>query len=379
MLLRPRFSLDGNFTAYIPRQLTSFDLRLAAAAPEAVGFPGKIIYSGCRPCLTWADSRNFVVEYRPRFETFIHAGSCRKLTYTWVSGGPFHVDVLHNRETGDWNIYKFKDGQLISHACGRGYGEAMIHASAIGLDAEEPAFTFGGDPEECRRENLAQIECAGKGEAERADGFEPGEDSSPQTLVFGAVPSILGGSNLVFVPGEKAQELAAIGEALTARTWGEFKLKMPANRLPELLTTFPECGAWSSFDRYYQANAQSGAREERESLWQEYTNLAPGQRMPLDDDAFEVNAVPGLSEGNWPERPEQAMLRWLPPLICGRLGRRVYSRRQGDYLIFDPGRAPEILAALEAAGYCCCWDEDLVQRACGSRSRVFFLTARAQT
>ena len=372
MLLRPRFSLDGNFTAYIPRQLTSFDLRLAAAAPEAVGFPGKIIYSGCRPCLTWADSRNFVVEYRPRFETFIHAGSCRKLTYTWVSGGPFHVDVLHNRETGDWNIYKFKDGQLISHACGRGYGEAMIHASAIGLDAEEPAFTFGGDPEECRRENLAQIECAGKGEAERADGFEPGEDSSPQTLVFGAVPSILGGSNLVFVPGEKAQELAAIGEALTARTWGEFKLKMPANRLPELLTTFPECGAWSSFDRYYQANAQSGAREERESLWQEYTNLAPGQRMPLDDDAFEVNAVPGLSEGNWPERPEQAMLRWLPPLICGRLGRRVYSRRQGDYLIFDPGRAPEILAALEAAGYCCCWDEDLVQRACGSRSRVFF-------
>lgn len=370
MLPQRRFPLDGNFTAYIPRQLTSFDLRLAAAAPEAAGFPSKITYSGCRPCLTGPDSRNFVAEYRPRFETFIHAGSCRKLTYTWISGGQFHVDVLHNRESGEWNIYKFRAGQLISHVCGQGYGEAMIHASGIGLDAGEPAFTFGGDPEECRGENLAQAESAGEGEAERAEGLEPGENSGLQTLVFGAVPSVLGGSNLVFVPREKARELAAIAEALASTTWGEFKLKMPASRLPELLTTFPECGAWSSFDRYYHAFAKSGTREEREVLWQEYKDLAPGQRMPLDDDAFEVNAVPGLGEGNWPERPEQAMLRWLPPLICGRLGRRVYSRQRGDYLIFDPGRAPEILAALEAAGCCCCWDEDLVRRACGSRSSM---------
>jgi hypothetical protein len=62
------------------------------------------------------------------------------------------------------------------------------------------------------------------------------------------------------------------------------------------------------------------------------------------------------------------MLRWLPPLIRHRWGRRVYSRRRGDYLIFDPARAPEILAALEGAGYSCCWDEELVGRACGNRA-----------
>lgn len=331
--------LDRNFTAYIARQLTSFDLRLAAAAPEAVGFPGKITYAGCRPGLTSPELRNFIAEYRPRFETFINAGACRKLTYTWTGGGPFHVDVLHSRETGEWNIYKFRSGQLVSHVSGQGYGEVMIHASAIGLESAEPAFTFLGDPEDCRRENLAQIECVREEEGECSDRFEAGEDSGLQTLVFGLVPCLGTGSNLVFVPLEKAKELAAIREALAARTWGEFKLKMPAKRVPELLSTFLECGAWASFDAFYQIHARSGTRKEREALWQRYEELAPGERMPLDDDPFQAEAVPGLSDGQWPERPEQAMLRWLPPLICGRLGRRVYSRRRGDYLIFDPARA----------------------------------------
>lgn len=355
--------LEGNFTAYIPRQLTTFDLRLTAAPLEAVGFPSRITYAGSRPGLTTAGPRHFVAEYRPRFETFIHAGSCRKLTYTWVSGGPFHVDVLHNRQSGEWNIYKFCSGRLLSHLSGQGYGEAMIHASGIGLDRAEPAFTFLGDPEECRQENLAQAECVAEGEAGPEDGsghHEPGL----LRLVFGAVPSAGCGSNLVFVPLEKARELAAIGEALAAKTWGEFKLKMPSNRLPELLSTFLECGAWACFDAYYQAHEQSGTRVEREALWQRYEELAPGERMPLDHDPFQLDRVPGIGDGNWPERPEQAMLRWLPPLICGRLGRRVFSRRRGDHLIFDPVRAPEILAALEGAGYSCCWDEELVRRSC---------------
>ncbi len=356
--------LEGNFTAYIPRQLTTFDLRLAGAPPEAVAFPAKIVYAGSRAGLTSARPRPFVAEYRPRFETFIHAGQCRKLSYTWASGGPFHVDVLHNGQTGAWNIYKFDAGRLLSHVCAQGYGEAMIHATGVGLDAVEPAFTFAGDPEECRRENLAQADSVSEAAAEEM-GPEAGEEAGPPTLVFGVVPSALGGSNLVFVPMEKAMELAAIAQALRAKTWGEFKLKMPPQRLPELLRTFLECGAWSSFDRYYTANAESGTRVERETLWAQYEQLAPGERMPLDDDCFQVAAVPGAGDGSWPERPEQTMLRWLPPLVCGRLGRRVSSRRRGDYLFFDPGRAPEILAALESAGFSCCWEEELVRRACG--------------
>lgn len=369
MLPHPSFpgGLDQNFTAYIPRQLTSLDLRLAGASSEAVGFPRRITYASDRPALTTPERRLFAAEYRPRFETFIHAGSCRKLTYTWVAGGPFHVDVLHNRETGVWNVYKFSAGWLLSHASAQGYGEAMIRASCIGLHAAEPAFTFTGDPEECRRENLAQAGSVNQGELE-AVGSEPGGDSGPQILVFGIVPCALGGSNLVFVPPEKARELAAIREALRARTWGEFKLHMPPSRLPELLTTFLECGGWASFDLFYRAHAESGTPAERDVLWQRYEKLMPGERMPFDEDPFKLEAVPGSGNGAWPERPEQAMLRWLPPLVCGRWGRRVNSRQRGDYLIFDPGHAPEILADLEAAGFSCRWDEELVRQACGTRA-----------
>jgi hypothetical protein len=367
MLPQPRFpDLERNFTAYVPRQLTTLDLRLAGASPEAVGFPRRITYAGYRPALTRPELRPFLAVYRPRFETFIHAGSCRKLTYVWVVGGSFHVDVLHNRETGKWNVYKFSAGRLLSHAFAQGYGEAMFRASGIGLHAAEPAFTFTGEPEECRCENLAQAESVNQGEPE-AGGPEPGGDSGPQTLVFGVVPSAMAGSNLVFVPLEKARELAAIRQALTARTWGEFKLKMPPSRLPELLTIFLQCGAWASFDLFHRAHAKSGTPPERDALWQQYEKLALGERMPLDEDAFHLAMVPGSGDGTWPERPEEAMLRWLPPLICGRWGRRVNSHRRGDYLIFDPGSAPEILAALEAAGFSCCWDEELLRQACGTR------------
>ena len=370
MLPQHRFpdGLDGNFTAYIPRQLTTFDLRLAGDPLEAVGFPQRINYAGYRPALSTPERRLFLAEYRPRFETFIQAGSCRKLTYTWAAGGPFHVDVLHNRETGEWNVYKFSAGRLLSHVSAQGYGEAMIRATALGLDASEPAFTFAGDPEECRRENLTQAESANEGESETS-GPEPGDQSGLQTLVFGVVPSATGGSNLVFVPRQKARELAAIREALTAKTWSEFKLKMPASRLPELLITFLEWGAWRSFDLFYRAHAETGTPAERDALWQRYEALTPGERMPLDEDVFHLEAVPGAGQGNWPEQAEQAMLRWLPPLICGRWGRRVSAHRRGDYLIFELSCAPEILAALEGAGYCCCWDEDLVRQACGTTLR----------
>ena len=257
MLPQRRFPRDGQFTAYIPRQLTTLDLRRAAAPLEAVGFPGKIAYAGLRRALLSPRTMRFVAEYRPRFETFIHAGPCRKLTYRWTAGGCFHVDVLHDGDTGDWNVYKFRSGQLMSHIAGQGYGEAMIRATALGLDASEPGFTVGEDPKESRRENMAQAEAGS--ESQKESGEEQEDDSYRQTLVFGVVTSARGDTNLVFLPVEKARDLAQ-----ASRTRSEFNLT-------------------------------------------------------------------------------------------------------GDYLVLDAARSPEILAALEAAGYDCRWDEELVRRACGIR------------
>jgi hypothetical protein len=173
---------------------------------------------------------------------------------------------------------------------------------------------------------------------------------------------------MVFAPLQKAEELAAIRKALRAQTWGEFKLKMPPGHLAELLAKLLAYGSWTCFDHFYRAQAKADTRAERESLWQQYESLNPGERMPLDGDKFKIDAVPGAGSGQWPERPEKAMLRWLPKGICDSFGRRAFSPATGDYLMLDPGRAPEILAALEGAGYGCRWDEDLIGRACGMRS-----------
>jgi len=38
--------------------------------------------------------------------------------------------------------------------------------------------------------------------------------------------------------------------------------------------------------------------------------------LPDDDAAFDVDVLPGFTEGDWPEWPEQKMLDWLPAEIC---------------------------------------------------------------
>ena len=45
-----------------------------------------------------------------------------------------------------------------------------------------------------------------------------------------------------------------------------------------------------------------------------------GEPLPTDDAAFDVDLLPGFTEGDWPEWPEQKMLDWLPAKICREYG-----------------------------------------------------------
>src|SRR5579871_2707206 len=370
MLSHPRFpqGLADGFTAYIPRQLTTCDLRVVAAPLEEVGFPRKIRYAGHRRGITAPRLRPFVAEYRPRFETFIHAGACRKLTYISSCAAAFHVDVLQNSQNGEWSLYKFNAGRLLSYISAQGYGEALIRASAVGLDGEEPALTFCGDAEECRRENQAQREIIGRAEDVHARGTEARAPIS--TLVFGVAPSVAGGMNLIFVERQKALELAAIHEASRAQTWGEFKLRMPPEPLRQVLAEFRK-RPWASFDSFYGEHVKTGTGEERESLWLKYERLGPGERMPFDEDSFPACSFAGAAHRDWPEHPEREMLSLLPPSVQREWGRRA-SGPWGECILLDPLRAPEIISALENAGFTCCWNEELVQRACGLRRKLSY-------
>jgi len=371
MLPRKRSSITavfrGNCTAFIPRQLTAPDLDWLKLPRALAGFPTQLTYRDVRPGLT-GGSRIFVAEYRAQGESFVQADACRKLTYRWVGGGEYHVDVLHDGVSGRWSVYKFKAGKLVSQVAGEGFGEAMIRATAFGLDRQEPAFTFIGEVGECQAENRAQAARAHAAEM-RARARQQ-QDQPPdianlraQKLAFGMVSKSGESANLVFIPLEIAADLADIHRATKAASWGEFKVLMPAARLRPLMRKMKEVYGWQSFDDYYEERRASGTRAERESLWLEW--CASPNRAPLDEDRFKPDQIPGYRHGDWPERAEQTMLSWLPTEIGVEFGTTETSALHGDFLRLDTARVPEILEALERAGYECVCQEELVRKACG--------------
>jgi hypothetical protein len=282
----------GNCTAFLPRRFTPVELGWRGLPAELLGFPVRLTYRDVRSSLTGGE-RVFVAEYRPQPESFVHAGRFRKLSYGWSGGGPYHVDVLHDGNSGVWSIYKFRLGMLVAEVAGQGFGEAMIRATAIGLDPEEPAFTYIGDEEECRRENRAQAEVAARTAHVNQD-WRGGGDARPHPLVFGMILRD-GVSSLVFLPREVAIASAAAAEMLSGGDAGKL------------------------------------------------------------------------------EWPDQSMAQWLPPEVWTEFGRAIAgppggvgkSGQRDEHIVLDWKRAPEILGALERAGYECICDEELVKRACG--------------
>ncbi len=150
-------------------------------------------------------------------------------------------------------------------------------------------------------------------------------------LVFGLRPKV-GEKFLVFIPEEEAKRLAQIHEAIeVSETWGEFRKRMPEADLKEVLDDFLD-------------------REEQ---------------LPNDSDPFDTDMLPGLSDGDWPDWPEQKMMQWLPREIWTKFGRVESSVLNGPFLILDLHRRSEILTALARAGFDCILDEKLVLKACG--------------
>lgn len=130
------------FCRDIPPQFTEVDLEEVAAPAAAVGFPRSLVFRGqqaSRP----DDDQSFAALYFPVFETFIDAANCRKLTYQWIWGGTFHVDVLHTVQSG-WLLYKFESGRLLWYVSAYRYEDAFTEAITRGLEANEPAVLEAG-------------------------------------------------------------------------------------------------------------------------------------------------------------------------------------------------------------------------------------------
>jgi hypothetical protein len=146
-------------------------------------------------------------------------------------------------------------------------------------------------------------------------------------LVFGVTRSGAGNETLVFIPAERALELAAIqGVIENAATWQEFAEKIPARDWNELLEGFDS--------------------------------------PPDPDDGFDPCQI-GVCDGDWPEWPEQKMMAWLPVEVWQEYGSVHDSRLNGQFLALDPSNVSELVEALARRGYVCRRDDVLVRAACG--------------
>lgn len=150
-------------------------------------------------------------------------------------------------------------------------------------------------------------------------------------LVFGRICGGAGGDTLVFLPAERAQELAAIHFAIaTATTWRQFSRIIPAQDWHAALQGFSN----------YEAPVYLDAE-------------------------FDSAMLPGFEDGDWPDWPEQSMMRWLPGEVWRKYAVVHQSVINGPFLSFDPKLEAKIVEALEAVGFACQRDNALVVWACG--------------
>jgi hypothetical protein len=152
--------------------------------------------------------------------------------------------------------------------------------------------------------------------------------------VYGVITRGIDEKNLVFIPEAEAKRLAAIYDAIyTSKTWGDFVRQMPPDDLQDVLARF------SDYD------------------------IDP----PKKEDKFTDDFLPpAYFDGDWPDWAQQKMFQWVPSSIIEKYGTAMPTTINGSYLILDPARKAEIVAEMQAAGFDCMEDEELVNGACGS-------------
>ncbi|HWO41474.1 MAG TPA: hypothetical protein VNO43_06685 [Candidatus Eisenbacteria bacterium] len=121
------------------------------------------------------------------------------------------------------------------------------------------------------------------------------------------------GGSLVFIPKYLAVELVNLWAALqSSRTWGELKSRIGDERYQEILMPY--------FENFYDelSSELDLTREEAMEQFQARRGLKDleiGDRLPEDDDLFDIRDVLGLADGDWPEWPAQEMLNRVPDKI----------------------------------------------------------------
>ncbi|NIL81087.1 hypothetical protein [Rhodococcoides kroppenstedtii] len=134
---------------------------------------------------------------------------------------------------------------------------------------------------------------------------------------------------LVFIPKARAEQLSVLQSDFA--TWGDAKRKLSPD-------------TWAGVVERFDAGEAD---------------------VPADDEPYDLDAVPGHADGDWPAWPARDMLRDVPASVCEKFGRVEDSVHNGSYLHLNSVDEDQILEALRGHGWTCTRDDTLVNRASG--------------
>ena len=123
------------------------------------------------------------------------------------------------------------------------------------------------------------------------------------------------GVGVTFARRSDAEYVAQIWKALdNSKTWGEFRANLPV-------------GEWAA-------------------------NMAAHfEDIPLDDEPFDANAVPGYLDGDYPQWLRQVAFKWLPQDLIEQYGEVQTSVLNGDFLDIPVEKLDQVVDALRALGH----------------------------
>ncbi|MBY6350823.1 MULTISPECIES: hypothetical protein [Rhodococcoides] len=134
---------------------------------------------------------------------------------------------------------------------------------------------------------------------------------------------------LIFIPRARAEQLASLRSDFA--TWGDAKRCLGPD-------------AWAVVVEQFAAGESE---------------------VPADDEPYDLDAVPGHADGDWPAWPARDMLRDVPASVCEMFGRVEGSVHNGSYLHLNLVDEDKILEALRSHGWTCTRDDTLVNKASG--------------
>ncbi|MFC7959662.1 hypothetical protein [Rhodococcoides kroppenstedtii] len=134
---------------------------------------------------------------------------------------------------------------------------------------------------------------------------------------------------LIFIPKARAEQLSILRSGFA--TWGDAKRGLSPDTWAGVVEQF--------------------AADEAE--------------VPADDQPYDLDAVPGHADGDWPAWPARDMLRDVPASVRMKFGRVENSVHNGSYLHLNSVEEDEILATLSSHGWTCARDDALVNKASG--------------